>query len=871
MFCKIWMHYALAFLMILTSLGEAVVITSSVKMAELAAAEERWLETLRTRVPTGPIRAFVEQRSKELHPLPEGQNFETATHPNGAYLMIKAFLNNWYSIIESHPGLIMLSDRERALLPSQDDMQGALSAIVRLQRVFSLSANEMYAGNYSGHVGPTLQPMDAYEVGKRGFSDGEPELSVEWLKLVVEKGGPRSGLGSGLDISALSSAGKPAADVLTKQDKAAVMGLLGRAYLYAGQTNTASELYRESMSLDPSAGDVQKLGHELMAPPTAFTVTPDIVNTSILCSREKGHAVVGRSPPLPQMSLQTGLLTRGMVESYGEKKEEVSTVRTSDLAWIKDSQLHTAARLSKRVEDITWLNTDQRAPEGSDSGETYQSPTSGSGLMATRSVVHVDPVHTQNSVSLNASFTKHVTREDDMMFCKIWLHYALAFLMILTSLGEAVVITSSVKMAELAAAEERWLETLRTRLPTGPIRAFVEQRSKELHPLPEGQNFETATHPNGAYLMIKAFLNNWYSIIESHSGLIMLSDRERALLPSQDDMQGALSAIVRLQRVFSLSANEMYAGNYSGHVGPTLQPMDAYEVGKRGFSDGEPQLSVEWLKLVLEKGGPRSGLGSGLDVSALTSIGKLAADGLTSQDKASVMGLMGRAYLYAGQTSMASELYRESMSLDPSAGDVQKLGHELMAPPTAFTVTPDIVNTSILCSREKGHAVAEVRPYHRCRYKRSWWIPYVTYKEEILSLSPYASVFYDVIYDTEIEEFKQFLTRCMVESYGDKKEEVSTGRTSDLAWIKDSQLHTAARLSKRVEDITWLNTDQRAPEGSDSGENYQMIQFTIRFHHLALLLIVLTSHVMAEVITSSAKMAELAAIEERWLETLRTR
>ena len=43
-----------------------------------------------------------------------------------------------------------------------------------------------------------------------------------------------------------------------------------------------------------------------------------------------------------------------------------------------------------------------------------------------------------------------------------------------------------------------------------------------------------------------------------------------------------------------------------------------------------------------------------------------------------------------------------------------------------------------------------IQPYHRCRYKGSQTVPYLSYKEEIISLAPYVSLFYDIISDAEI-------------------------------------------------------------------------------------------------------------------------
>nr|KAG5692058.1 hypothetical protein BaRGS_021490 [Batillaria attramentaria] len=132
----------------------------------------------------------------------------------------------------------------------------------------------------------------------------------------------------------------------------------------------------------------------------------------------------------------------------------------------------------------------------------------------------------------------------------------------------------------------------------------------------------------------------------------------------------------------------------------------------------------------------------------------------------------------------------------------------------------------------------ELRPYHKCRYKPSLWIPYITYKEEILSLSPYASLFYEVIYDNEMNALKEFvsgkLTRGQVELHdAEAKQHVSSTRTSDLGWITDSESPIAARLSARVEDITWLDTEQRLPAGPFSGEAFQVVNYGLGGHYVA--------------------------------------
>ena len=109
-------------------------------------------------------------------------------------------------------------------LPSQADVDGAVAAILRLQRVYNLSTPQIYAGNYSGYTGPALSPLVAYVVGGRAFSDGHLEQSRQWLQLAVDK----------MQLAAEPEMTSMPEDngVYTSQEKAAAIALLGRVHIY---------------------------------------------------------------------------------------------------------------------------------------------------------------------------------------------------------------------------------------------------------------------------------------------------------------------------------------------------------------------------------------------------------------------------------------------------------------------------------------------------------------------------------------------------------------------------------------------------------------------------------------------------------------
>lgn len=85
----------------------------------------------------------------------------------------------------------------------------------------------------------------------------------------------------------------------------------------------------------------------------------------------------------------------------------------------------------------------------------------------------------------------------------------------------------------------------------------------------------------------------------------------------------------------------MYIGNYSGFLGPPLEPTDAYQVGRQAFIDGYLTESIEWLELACKK--------------MLEEENKVSNKQFWSTWRSYAMSLLGRGYLYVS-TMHKSEL-----------------------------------------------------------------------------------------------------------------------------------------------------------------------------------------------------------------------
>ncbi|XP_070183426.1 uncharacterized protein [Littorina saxatilis] len=168
-----------------------------------------------------------------------------------------------------------------------------------------------------------------------------------------------------------------------------------------------------------------------------------------------------------------------------------------------------------------------------------------------------------------------------------------------------------------------------------------------------------------------------------------------------------------------------------------------------------------------------------------------------------------------------------SKDLEPNGGDVVQLKKELAG--EAIPSDDGHSNQtwhhymSVLCLRPKEQRVEKTHPWHVCRYRAARGLPYLRYKEEILSLAPFVSLFYNIVHDTEIDNIKQFVKGSMFRGKVGQGKDAETVdiRTSDVGWVDDRELETTKTVSQRVKVITGLEVDQRAPLGPSSAEAMQ--------------------------------------------------
>lgn len=111
-------------------------------------------------------------------------------HPVNTYLMIKRLVKEWTQHVKSieqegdAEGLLIDKlENYRQFFPGQDDLEGAMAAIKRLQEVYNLKPFDFTSGKYSIRTasGSLLTATDAFNFGRGAFVSEDMENTRQWM------------------------------------------------------------------------------------------------------------------------------------------------------------------------------------------------------------------------------------------------------------------------------------------------------------------------------------------------------------------------------------------------------------------------------------------------------------------------------------------------------------------------------------------------------------------------------------------------------------------------------------------------------------------------------------------------------------------
>ena len=379
--------------------------------------------------------------------------------------------------------------------------------------------------------------------------------------------------------------------------------------------------------------------------------------------------------------------------------------------------------------------------------------------------------------------------------------------------------------AELAAEMKSYLATEEAKIARLKSQMAEYERLKNSASAVGTEEF--VGNPLNAFRLIKMMTADWKRVVETiddNSGKEnLLNLTLEANFPSDEDLNGAATALSRLQDTYKLKTTDLADGRLNGvEYGPSLTAEECFELGKQAYNSGDHDNADDWMKEALRK----------MD------------DGDASVTKTDVLEYMAFSAYIQANYRRALKITDELLALDPEhpraagnrdyyinaleseGGAILKKGEDLLGDADdagSFTVLeqkapPDEENNEErslykrLC-RGENFLSDEYKAKLSCRYYHGKhpFLKLGPVKEELMHLKPRIVVYHDVVSDSEIETIKSMATprfkRATVQNYKTGELETASYRISKTAWLKREESYDIDRIYDRVADVTGLNME----------------------------------------------------------------
>ncbi|XP_066993933.1 prolyl 4-hydroxylase subunit alpha-2 [Anabrus simplex] len=355
------------------------------------------------------------------------------------------------------------------------------------------------------------------------------------------------------------------------------------------------------------------------------------------------------------------------------------------------------------------------------------------------------------------------------------------------------------------------------------------------------------SNPINAYLLVKRLTTDWKAV-ESQmvndvgSGFVENITNYRAVLkfPTDEDLNGAAVALMRLQDTYKLDTSSVARGELNGiQYSTELSASDCFELGRQSYNNGDFYHTVLWMKEALSryeeeynKTSTKADILEYLAFSTYMQGNVRTALKLTDELLEILPGhqraLGNKEYYLKDIEEKESE--REHKKGDDGENDVLAdvpyIATEQKPQPKAEVNERDMYE--MLCRNEETIPV-EIWSKLKCRYV-DMDVPFLKLarlKEEEAYLKPRIVIYHDVIHDSEIETIKRLaqprFRRATVQNYKTGELETANYRISKSAWLKEEDHPHVSAVNQRVADMTNLNVK--------TAEELQVVNYGIGGHY----------------------------------------
>ncbi|XP_030369739.1 prolyl 4-hydroxylase subunit alpha-1 [Scaptodrosophila lebanonensis] len=355
------------------------------------------------------------------------------------------------------------------------------------------------------------------------------------------------------------------------------------------------------------------------------------------------------------------------------------------------------------------------------------------------------------------------------------------------------------------------------------------------------------SNPINAYLLTKRLTTDWRQVenlMEHDVGTDFLQNltqyRNVLKFPSDEDLNGAAVALLRLQDTYQLETASVARGQLNGiQYSTAMSSDDCFELGRQSYVNRDYYHTVLWMNEAMERMLEEahnqtqsftraevleylafSTYKQGNVESALTMTNELLQL-LPNHERAN-----GNKKFYEKEIAHMQEL--KKMKGDDGTDEIPVSDLPVnKRDPAVFDMT-ERKAYEMLCRGELKPKPADLRPL-RCRYVNNN-VPFLRLgplKLEEAYMDPYIVIYHDAMYDSEIEVIKRMarprFRRATVQNSVTGELETANYRISKSAWLKTEEHRVIGTVVQRTADMTGLDMD--------SAEELQVVNYGIGGHY----------------------------------------
>ncbi|XP_065371276.1 prolyl 4-hydroxylase subunit alpha-1 [Calliphora vicina] len=356
------------------------------------------------------------------------------------------------------------------------------------------------------------------------------------------------------------------------------------------------------------------------------------------------------------------------------------------------------------------------------------------------------------------------------------------------------------------------------------------------------------SNPINAYLLTKRLTTDWKQVenLMAHDvGGDFLTNitnfRNILKFPSDEDLNGAAVALMRLQDTYNLETSSLAKGELNGiQYSTEMSSDDCFELGRQSYVNHDYYHTVLWMNEAMTRmlDDPRnrtlaftkadileylafSTYKQGNVESALSMTNELLQL-IPDHERAS-----GNKVYYEKELKELS--VRKKVKGDDGTDETPKsdLPISKAEPYTMFDQT-ERKAYELLCQGKLKPTPAQIRVL-KCRYVNNnvAFLKIGPLKLEEASKDPYIVVYHDVIFDTEIDIIKRMarprFRRATVQNAVTGELETANYRISKSAWLKTEEHPIIRNIVQRTEDMTGLDMI--------TAEELQVVNYGIGGHY----------------------------------------